>query len=69
LIELKCIECDINLHCFINKSIENFRQQGIGQKLAMTGELPKTQVLKEAGIKHHERYGAIADIPGKDFTL
>jgi len=50
-------------------SIEKFRQQGIGQKLPMTGEFPKTQVLKDAGIKHHERYEAIADIPGNDFTL
>ena len=69
MIELKCIECDINLHCFVNKSIEKFRQQGIGKKLPMTRDLPKTQVLKDAGIIHHERYEAIADIPGKDFTL
>jgi hypothetical protein len=32
LIELKCIECDINLHCFINKSIEKLPKSKGGKR-------------------------------------
>lgn len=39
------------------------KAQGKYQQTSHDGESDKTKVLKDAGIKHHERYEAIAIIP------
>lgn len=43
------------------------KAQGKYQQTTHDGESDKSQILKNAGIKHHERYEAIADIPEERF--
>ncbi len=62
-----CAEIKIRAERRIGEFSKKLPSIGHRPKASHDGELPKTQILKDAGIKHHERYEAIADIPEEKF--